>query len=80
MPIAEGGGVGEVESFPQLIEALPSSDKFQPPWCPGIVATPSSYHRRTGNEWFASYYHTSTVNHHPMYTGSLTSVGYKENF
>jgi len=29
---------------------------------------------------FASFYHMSTINHHPMCTGILTSFGYKDKF
>ena len=48
----------------------------------GLNPTPCSYHF-TVNEWFASYYHTSTVNHHalhPMCTVIRASFGYKDKF
>ena len=59
-----GRWVGEVEPLSSL-ERPPGSGKFQPPRGGAVAATLLAH--ITGkwqwNEWFASYYHTSTINH-----------------
>ena len=76
-------GGGEGLNPPGSFERPPSSGKFQRPR--GVAGTlqPSSLYHFTVNEWFASYYHTSTANHHalhPMCTVIWASFGYKDKF